>query len=356
MKYVFLLYCLLVSNILRADLAYMPLHFELTSASPEYEEGDIMTFVLRITNTDKDSSYPVMMPNATNHGRKLLYMTAYTVDNKGFYTEVARENNSDPNSPSPSGSSSGNVYVVQLKPGAHVDLLIKMHPWYHYEHNSVDRHWFPKPLVAGEYQLLVWYQPYGIAPFDLYNYPEMMNGENSNTKLNIDKRGIQSNYCKVTITPLDTTKLKYGVAETCTANCKFCQHIADGNWNRVRKDIDATLKAIYARPRPIDTTATKDISWLHQHKNIIHLSNPPEVMILPFPSYWTQTIGFRHDRSLGGVKYFKMTFQMGKIYKSRSRIQSMVYWLGSNKQLLTTTDEDYIGISAFTEYDMLHGW
>jgi|GEM_PF-6182853 len=344
MRYVLFFACWLFAGSAVADLVYMPLRFELTTTTPVVYEWQPIEFRLRITNMDKDSTYPVMVPGPTNHGRKLLYMTAYTVDGNNHYTEVAREDMSDMASPGPSGGSSGNVGVRQLKPGAHIDIKFRLHSRPHYEQESAERHWFPKPLLNGEYQFLVWYQPYGNSPFDLYHYMDHTNDDASQTKLNFYRDGEQSSYCKVTIIERNPADIKQGVAEHCGKDCRFCNHIKAAKWDRVRHDIDQTLKTIVQRPGHVDKTI-EDVSWLKEHKEVAYLAPPPEMIILPFPAHWSQKIGFKSGSS---VRYFDMTFQAGKIYHGRSRLQSLIFALfRGHKPVLKTTDEDYVGVSYF---------
>ncbi|MCB0697895.1 MAG: hypothetical protein KDC07_11050, partial [Chitinophagaceae bacterium] len=327
-----------------ADMVYMPLKFELTTPTPVCYEWETISFNLRITNTDKDSTWPVMIPGPTNDGRKLLYMSVYTVDTNNHYTEVTTEITNDVTSPSPTGGNTGNVRIVQLKPGTHVDIPFRLHSQPHYLQASADRHWFSQPLMAGVYKFLVWYQPYGIAPFDLYHYMYWPKSEASATKLNFYVRGTQSNYCEVEIIKRNPEDLKTGIAEHCGKDCRFCNHIKAGKWNRVRHDIDQTLQVMVERPDHIDKTI-EDVSWLKKHKEVAYLQPPPEMIILPFPAHWSQKIGFR---SADTVLYFNMTFQAGKIYKGRSRMQAMIFALfGGHEPLLKTSDQDYVGLSYF---------
>ncbi len=344
MRHILLLTGLLLSGNANADLAYMPLRFELTASTPVVYEWQAIAFRLRITNIDKDSTYPVMIPGLRNHGRKLLYMTAYSTDDNNHYTEVAREAMTDISSPGPSGSSSGNVRIQQLKPGEHVDIKFRLHSNAHYQQQSAERHWFPQPLKTGTYQLLVWYQPYGNSPFDLYHYLDDSKGEVSTSKLNFYRYGTPSNYCKIEIKQRNPTDIKQGIAEHCSDGCRFCQHIKDENWNRVRHDIDRTMKTIVQRPGHVDKTV-EDVSWLREHKEVAYLALPPESIILPFPAYWSQKIGFQYGNT---VKYFDMTFQAGKVYRGRSRVQSMIFALfDGHKPILRTSDEKYVGVSNF---------
>ena len=344
LKYILITLCLSAGNMAFANLPYQPLQFELTTSTPVIEEDGTIHFRLRITNADKDSTYPVMIPGPTNSGRKLLYMTAYTVNDKNFYTEVAREWPDD--QPASSGYSSGDVRVVQLKPGAHIDIPFRFYSWPHDKKNPAERHWFSKPLKAGAYQFLVWYHPYGNVPFDLYHYTDGFHDDYPGTKLSFDKHRNPSGYCKITIQKRDSSKIIYGVAEHCKTNCGFCEHIKKRDWERVRDEIDATVKTINRRrPGPIGGITT-DVAWLRKHKNVAYLSAPPEAILSSLPTYWSQKVGFKSGDT---IMYFGMTFQIGKVYPGRSRIQTLMYSLFSiDRPAIKTSDENYVGLKYFT--------
>ena len=55
------LFCSIFSMV-KADLPYMPLKFELRSVKKNYVEGNALHFILTITNTDKEKTYPLLTP------------------------------------------------------------------------------------------------------------------------------------------------------------------------------------------------------------------------------------------------------------------------------------------------------
>lgn len=333
--FAFLLFLMSINA--HADLPYMPLQFELIGDKTIYTEGDILKFTLRITNRDKERSYPVMIPGQTNSGKKLIYFTAYTIDSTGNATEVAREYMADV--PGAAGESSGNVLVQQLEPGKHIDIKLRFHPRANYAINPNERHWFDKLLSAGQYHFLAWYQPYGIVPFDLYEYTDGFKSLSQTDKLVMNKTGQQSNYCKVIINPKPVKKI--GMLQ-CGVDCNLCKHIKYAQWTKVRQDIEETTQKI----KNIQSSLSVAVgcSWLKKHRRVIYLSDPPDAILSSLPSYWGQTIGFN---TLNGSVYYNMTFQIGKVYALRSRLQSLSYLIFPQTQLFKTSTIDYVGLIRF---------
>lgn len=329
-----------ISKVGYADLPYKPLKFELLAAKHEYTEGDILKFTLRITNTDKEKTYPVMVPGSYNSGKKLIHLAAYTIDSNNHYTEVAKEYVADV--PGPSGATSGNAIVKQLAPGKHIDIDIRFHPKLNYATDPKDRHWFSEPLPPGTYQFLAWYDPYGIVTFDLYEYADQYKDLPSTDKLVINKGGESSSYCEVVIKK--DLNVKTGMTK-CIPNCKFCDHIKKGRWNSVRNDIEQTTRLV--KEQQIRSQHIGDeINWLTNHKYVVYLSDPPEAILSSLPSYWSQAVGFR---SGADTVYYDMTFQIGKVYSKRARLQTITYWLFPRWQLFNTSTIDYVGLVRFKE-------
>lgn len=71
-------------------LKYHPISFTLSADKESYFEGEKITFNITITNTDKENTYPVLLPHTQNVGQKLFYLNAYDKANNTMlmrYTE-----------------------------------------------------------------------------------------------------------------------------------------------------------------------------------------------------------------------------------------------------------------------------
>lgn len=340
LRYLFTVLLIVIQFSAFADMPYKPLKFELLSSKTEYKLGEILSFTLRITNTDKEHSYPVMIPGKTNSGKKLIYFTAYTIDSTGHATEVACEYMAD--IPALSGATSGDVEVKQLEPGKYIELKLHFHPSPNYAISPNERHWFDKPLSTGQYHFLAWYQPYGIVPFDLYVYTDVVKHLPQTDKLVINKVGEQSNYCRVIIAHKGDPKISM---LKCDIDCKFCKHIKNEQWGKVQQDIEETTQKI-KKAQSSSLGVGAECSWLQKHRRVIYLSDPPEAILSSLPSYWGQTIGFNTRK---GSVYYNMTFQIGKVYTTRSKLQSLSYLVFPNTQLFKTSTIDYVGLVRFEQ-------
>ncbi len=59
-----------------ADLHYNPFSFALSADKDSYYEGEKITFMLTIKNTDKEKAYPILLPRTQNSGIKIYYLAS----------------------------------------------------------------------------------------------------------------------------------------------------------------------------------------------------------------------------------------------------------------------------------------
>jgi hypothetical protein len=91
MKTIVLLFiCSLTVELAYANLKYHPVSFLISTDKESYFEGEKITFIITITNTSQENTYPVLLPHTQNTGQKLIYLTAYDKANNTLlkrYTE-----------------------------------------------------------------------------------------------------------------------------------------------------------------------------------------------------------------------------------------------------------------------------
>lgn len=68
------MFSIIVCQYAKADLKYEPIQFQLSTSQESYYEGEKITFLITITNIDKENSYPVLLPHTQNTGQKLFYL------------------------------------------------------------------------------------------------------------------------------------------------------------------------------------------------------------------------------------------------------------------------------------------
>lgn len=160
---------LVINKIAFGYLKYHPISFTLSTDKESYFEGEKITFNITITNTDKENTYPVLLPHTQNVGQKLFYLNAYDKANNTMllrYTEDKMLNMMV--------HDTGTVQIRYLKPLEQIVVPIYLNDfenYFNYHTQNASHHSFGVPLFAGIYKVNVTYNPNGIALGDsIYSY------------------------------------------------------------------------------------------------------------------------------------------------------------------------------------------
>ena len=152
-----------------AYLPYHPVTFLLSTDKESYYEGEKITFNITITNTDRENSYPVLLPNTQNVGQKLFYLNAY---DKATNTLLLRY--TEDRMLKMMVHDTGTVQIRYLKPLEHIVVPIYLNDfenYFNYHTQNASHHSLGVPLFAGIYKVNVTYNPNGIALGDsIYDY------------------------------------------------------------------------------------------------------------------------------------------------------------------------------------------
>jgi hypothetical protein len=170
MKTIVLLFiCSLTVELAYANLKYHPVSFLISTDKESYFEGEKITFIITITNTSQENTYPVLLPHTQNTGQKLIYLTAYDKANNTLlkrYTEDKMLNMLV--------HDTGTVKIKYLKPQEQIVIQIYLNDfenYYSYHTQTASHHSFGVPLFAGIYKINLTYNPYGILLADsIYTY------------------------------------------------------------------------------------------------------------------------------------------------------------------------------------------
>ena len=197
--FILMFLALLVNKIVFADSRYSPIRFELHTDKESYYEGEKITFNITIINTDKEKSYPVLLPHTQNIGQKLFYLCAYDKANNTYlprYTE-------DPMLKM-MVHDTGTVQIKYLKPLEQISVPIYLNDfenYFNYHTQNASHHSFGVPLFAGIYKIRLNYNPNGIALGDsIYNYYNDTDTElPNNGKQAMSGNGDMSNFCTLKI-------------------------------------------------------------------------------------------------------------------------------------------------------------
>jgi hypothetical protein len=163
----FLIFQLLFSLSVYADLKYQALKFELKTEKEIYKEGEKISLRIRISNTDKTRQFPVLIPKVNHKGAKLFYLQVYDRANNSPVLRYSEKRNEESNQ-------NNSAYEIRyLKPLEAIEI-----PFYLNENdtNSAFNHFLEVPLFAGIYKLRINYQTFGISEaspiFHYYNHSE----------------------------------------------------------------------------------------------------------------------------------------------------------------------------------------
>ena len=174
-----------------ADLKYYPVQFKITTDKAFYYEGEKITFLVTITNTDKENTYPVLLPHTQNTGQKLLYLNLY---DKAENTLLLRA--TEDQTLKMMVHDTGTVKIRYLKPLEEIVIPVYLNDfenYYSYHTQNSSHHSFGAPLFAGKYKVNITYNPYGIPLGDsIYTY-YFFNHPVSGPKLAMEEIGYSTN-------------------------------------------------------------------------------------------------------------------------------------------------------------------
>lgn len=181
-----------------ADLKYYPVQFEINTDKESYYEGEKITFLITVTNTDKENSYPVLLPHTQNVGQKLFYLNLYDRANNTLLLRATEDRMLQM-----MVHDTGTVAIRYLKPQEKLVLKIYLNDsenYFNYQTQNSSHHSFGAPLFAGVYKIQLNYNPKGIVLGDsIYSYYEFFHSPTSDTKLAMDVLGQSSNMIELRI-------------------------------------------------------------------------------------------------------------------------------------------------------------
>jgi hypothetical protein len=194
----------LAENIL-ADDAYFPISIVLSTDKESYYEGEKITFFITLTNTDKENSFPVLLPHTQNVGNKLFCLNLYdrasnTLIQRGIEDPILHMMVHD----------TGHVKIQYLNPQEQVTIPIYWNDfenYYNYHTQNSSHHSFGVPLFAGHYKINISYNPFGTAVGDsLYGKYILEETETRNYKIIANTLGLSS--------AMIDLKIKRGIAKS----------------------------------------------------------------------------------------------------------------------------------------------
>ncbi len=315
----------------------MPVTFKLQTGKTVYQVGERIDFRLKVYNNDKNKFYPIVLPGTQNKGQKLIQLRFYSVNEKtNFYTCVAKENPEI----KMTCEKPGHATVRQLAPGDSLEIVFFLNDRKNYLNQTASHHELDQPLLAGNYQVHIFYDPSVTEFRDLYHYIWTTNDSTSSEKLNFWTGGNVCQYIPLTISKSTANQKPEALKPTCAKNCTFCKAIDEGNWSAVKKTLEKNIQ------KSEDfNLALAQTYWMKTHRNVVWVSPPPQELHSSLPTFFSYEIVFF---SHGELFYYTAGYQWGIVYQTRSHFNQL---FRSNRPnpLFPSENLSYVGLVFFTE-------
>ena len=339
-KFIFASIILFASFQLHADLRPYYLTVSLSASKTKFTTTEPVQINVTLTNKS-DKSHSILIPGNQSKGFKLIYFTWYKVDEKNFYTEVHRDSRIISMDTSVKGYVSFNR--LSAKESTTIPFFFNDSKNASFRINS--NYEIPK-LASGKYKIIAWYNPweeelakYAFNKIDWKGHDE--NPERNDEFLDLSVSGIMSTYFDVEIIDKEQSISMFS-SEYCTANCHLCRAIEHENWHKIKRKIRNDSKIISELNMGRDSTA----SWQKVHRNIAYLGDTPDAILSSLPSFLSREIIFQNNN---GIHYFHLTWQIGKISKIGSRINTILYMIGLKRIRIKDSKVNYSKLKYLRE-------
>lgn len=326
----------LLSQRTKANLFLYGLSLKLECLQSTFSKDEIVEFRLTFNNaTEKEQS--ILLPGSQNKGPKLIHFSFYSVKDN-FYTEVYRESailemNSD---------KVGSSTFKRLAAKGSTAIPLFLNDKANYKKHPEANHPMPN-LPPGQYEVLVWYSPWGDS-LSKYVYHKVSDFKTEQSfdsdKINLPESFLNSNYVRVNIVEKNTLNRVFTPTKFCPTNCVFCAAIEKNNWDKVSGIIDK--QSYYHKTKHTQTDST----WRQAHRNVAWLSDGPDGVHDVLPTYYSRSIIFKNSL---GYHYYIITWQMGIIYRQRSRLKQLGRMMKINVPL-KTEELNYFRLLTFYPY------
>ncbi len=113
-----------------------------------------------------------------------------------------------------------------------------------------------------------------------------------------------------------------------TKHCSLCKHICKEHWERVKKKWDDRSKEIL-------------------HPGILWVYSGPQAVLESLPTFYSYDAILLSE---SGIQYVSFNYQLGKIFKVRSRLSSIFYAIGFRRSPFKTSKENWCKLVRIAEW------
>jgi hypothetical protein len=318
-KFCLLLLIFVVSFSAKANLRPCFLTVTLNTSKTKFTTTELVQLNVILTNNDVES-HSILIPGNQSKGLKLIYFSWYKVDENNFYTEVHR----DSRVISMDTSVKGYVNFNRLDSNESTTIPFFFNDTKNAQKHINSNYEIPK-LAPGKYKIIAWYFPWDEElakyAFNKFDWEGQDLDSNKNLELlDLSESGTQTTYFDVEIIAQAEAK-KTNSVNSCGKGCKFCRTIEHENWRKTKRIIRRDSKDLSEYNMGKGTNG----NWQKAHRNIAYLGDNPDAILSSLPSYLSREIIFQNKN---GIYYFYLTWQIGKVSKVGSRINSLFYMIG----------------------------
>jgi hypothetical protein len=274
---------------------------EMDSTHLTFVQGKIAQLTVTFTNADY-AQRSVLLPGFQNLGQRVIWFSVFS-EQENYYRNVFTEErvlSMD------TLVYKGSVTLKNLQTGESVSIPIffndSLNQRKHNEAHSLGN------LPPGNYQLFASYDPWKEQLSEyIYNRTNDVEGNKptaDSTKMDLNYAGINSNYVRLTIR--DTNVAIQSAKPICSGHCAICSSIDRGNWNALKRAV--RRKGGYESP----------------HRNIAWVYYGPDAILSSLPTYYSRELIVNEK---GSYHYLSLTWQLGKIFRVRERLCSILHWV-----------------------------
>jgi hypothetical protein len=308
-----------ISFSVKADLRPVYLTLEISAPKTKFTTSELVQINVTLKNCT-GINHSILVPGNQSKGLKLIYFSWYKVDENNFYTEVHR----DSRMISMDTSVKGYVSFNRLDSNESTTIPFFFNDFKNSKRHINSTYEIPK-LPPGKYKIIAWYYPWDEElakyAFNKYDWESQDFNPDKNVELlDLSESGTQSTYFDVEIIPHSEANQTNSVS-TCANGCRLCHAIERENWRKTKRLIRRDSKDINEYNMGNDSNG----NWQKAHRNIAYLGDNPDAILSSLPSYLSREIIFQNKN---GIHYFYLTWQLGKISKVGSRINSLFYIIG----------------------------
>ena len=303
--------CLLTGSLFSADLRPNDLKLTLAVDQKNISNNEIVPMRLTIENTTNHRGN-ILIPYGQNFGKSLFQFRLFQIDSMGKYNLLYTSSVDLQMDTSIQKATEG---FWQLKPGEKFTQPFYINDLKNANKRVESSIKFPS-LISGNFAVQVLYLPENS---NYFRYAFMI--DSSEDPIPEDAEQVYPDHFRwegsLASNFVDITVNEHSVASAHSVkhHCRLCRNIEKENWNYIKRNWDKWYKH----------QNHSAIRWVYDGPQSVNMS-------LPAFASFTAIVQTRD-----GITYVWFTYQLGKIYKFRSRLASVFHAVGFRKSPFKTS-------------------